>query len=105
MDERVQILEEGASLFQFKFQTEFDLDRVMSGGPWTFDNQALMLRKWQKGMTASNVKFDSMSLWVQIWGAPFDMFSPKVAREVGRRRGVVEEVEKRPKQEAQSLLM
>ena len=42
-----------------------------------------MLRKWQKGMTASNVKFDSLSLWVQIWGAPFNMFSPKVAMEVG----------------------
>lgn len=33
------------------------------------------------------------------------MFSPKVAREVGSRMGVVEEVEKRPKQEAQSLFM
>ena len=54
-----------------------------------------MLRKWQKGMTASNVKFDSLSLWVQIWGAPFNMFSPKVAMEVGSRMGVVEEVEKR----------
>ena len=34
-------------------------------------------------MTVSNVKFDSLSLWVQIWGAPFNMFSPKVAMEVG----------------------
>uniref|UniRef100_A0A7N2LGZ3 DUF4283 domain-containing protein n=1 Tax=Quercus lobata TaxID=97700 RepID=A0A7N2LGZ3_QUELO len=105
LDDRVQILEVGASLFQFKFQTEFDLDRVLSGGPWTFDNQALLLCKWQKGMTASNVKFDSLSLWVQIWGAPFDMFSTKVASEVGSRMGVVEEIEKRPKQEAQSLFM
>ena len=64
-----------------------------------------MLRKWQKGMTASNVKFDSLSLWVQIWGAPFDMFSPTVAMEMGSRMGVVEEVEKRPKKEAQSLFM
>ena len=37
-------------------------------------------------------------------GAPFDMFSPKVAMEVGRKIGVVEEVEKRQKQEAKSLL-
>lgn len=34
-------------------------------------------------MTVSNVKFNSLSLWVQIWGAPFNMFSPKVAMEVG----------------------
>ena len=38
-------------------------------------------------------------------GAPFDMFSPKVAMEVGRKMGVVEEVEKRQKQEAKSLFM
>ena len=44
-----------------------------------------MLRRWKKGMMASNVKFKSTSLWVQIWGAPFDMFSPKVAMEVGSR--------------------
>lgn len=56
-------------------------------------------------MTASNVKFDSLSLWVQIWGAPFDMFFPKVAMEVASRMGDMEEVEKRPKHEAQSLFM
>lgn len=33
------------------------------------------------------------SLWVQIWGAPFDMVSPQVVKEVGNRIGVVEEVE------------
>ena len=51
------------------------------------------------------MKFESVSLWVQIWGAPFDMVSPKVAEEVGRRLGVVEEVERRHKQEHQNLFM
>lgn len=50
-------------------------------------------------MTTKNVKFELVSLWFQIWGAPFDMVSPKVAAEVGRRLGVVEEVEKRQKKE------
>ena len=44
-------------------------------------------------MTASNVKLDYASLWIQIWGAPFDMESPQVATEVGSRLGVVEDVE------------
>ena len=33
------------------------------------------------------------SLWVQIWGAPFDMVSPQVAKGIGSRLGEVEEVE------------
>ena len=101
----VQIMEVGSNILQFKFHTEFDMERVLKGGPWSFDNQALMLRRWQKGMTAKNVKFESVSLWVQIWGGPFDMVSPKVAEEVGRRLGVVEEVERRHKQEHQNLFM
>ena len=54
-----------------------------------------MLKKWHKGMTASNDRLEHASLWVQIWGAPFDMISPQVATEVGNRLGVVEEVERR----------
>ena len=100
-----QIIEVGLNLFQFKFHAEFDLERVLKGGPWSFDNQALMLRRWQKGMTAKNVKFETLSLWVQIWGAPFDMVSPKVVAEVGRRLGVVEEVERKQKQELQNLFI
>ena len=66
MDEGMHIVEVGSNLFQFKFKTEFELERVFKGGPWTFDNQVLLLRRWQQGMTAKNVRFDSVSLWVQI---------------------------------------
>ena len=34
-------------------------------------------------MTATNVKFDSISLWIQIWGAPFQMRSAWVAERWG----------------------
>lgn len=105
LEDRVQFVEVGSNLFQFKFKEEFDLERILKSGPWTFDNQALMLIRWKKGLTARNVKFDSVSLWVQIWGAPFDMTSPKVAMAVGSRMGTVEDVEKKQKHEAQNMFM
>ena len=64
LDGSVQIVEVGSNLFQVKFHREFDMDRVLKGGPWSFDNQVLLLRRWQPGMTAANVKFDSVALWV-----------------------------------------
>lgn len=64
-----------------------------------------MLRKWQLGITAKNVRFNSVSLWVQIWDAPFDMVSPTIAAEIGSRMGVVEEVEKRRRQDGKNLFM
>ena len=46
MDKGMHIVEVGSNLFQFKFKTELELERVFKGGPWTFDNQVLLLRKW-----------------------------------------------------------
>ena len=70
LENKVQIMEVGSNLFQFKFQSEFDMDHVLRSGPWTFDNQALMLLRWKTGITAKKIKFDVVSLWVQIWEAP-----------------------------------
>lgn len=76
LDDNLKNLKVGSNLFQFKLQSEFDMIRILRGGPWTFDNQLLMLTRWQKGMSAGNVKLDHASLWVQIWDAPFDMATP-----------------------------
>nr|XP_023882815.1 uncharacterized protein At4g02000-like [Quercus suber] len=105
VDEGMQIAEVGSNLFQFKFKTEFDLERVLRGGPWPFDNQVLMLRRWQAGMIAKNVKFDTVGIWVQIWGAPLDMVCPQVAGEVGGRLEKVEEVKRRWRNDMQNLFM
>lgn len=43
-EDRVQIIEVRSNLFQFKFKIEFDLEWVLKGGPWSFDNQVLMFR-------------------------------------------------------------
>ena len=89
VDDTMQILEVGLNLFQ----SEFMMNRIFKGGPWSFDNQLLMLQRWKKGMTMGNITMETALLWVQIWGAPFDMISPQVAKEVGGRLGEIEEVE------------
>ena len=56
-------------------------------------------------MTAANVRFETAFLWVQIWGASFDMASPSVAEAVGGRLGVVEDVEKRRQKDIPNFFM
>lgn len=56
-------------------------------------------------MTTDNVKFESVSLWVQIWGTPFDLVSPTIAETLGSRLGSVVEVEKKQKLKGQSYFM
>ena len=45
-------------------------------------------------MSANNVALEHALLWVQIWGVPFDLMSPKVAAEVGNKMGSVEDMER-----------
>lgn len=45
------------------------------------------------------------SLWVQIWGAPFDMVSPQVASEVGGKLDIVEEAERSRQDDKKFLFM
>lgn len=76
LEDSMQIIEVGSNLFQFKFKLEFDMSRVLQDGPWLFNNQLLLLQRWQKGMIVGNIKLEYSFLWVQICGAPFDMVSP-----------------------------
>ena len=62
VDDALEISKVGPNQFQFKFQSEFEMDRILRGGPWPFDNQLLMLQRWKKGMTVGNIRMVTASL-------------------------------------------
>ena len=64
LEDRMHITEVGLNLFQFKFQSEFDMSKVLRGDHWSIDNQLLLLQRWQKGMMVGNIKMEYASLWV-----------------------------------------
>ena len=66
LEDNLRITEVGPNLFQFKFISEFDLNRFSRGGPWTFDNQLLLLKHWRRAMTVENIRMETATLWVQI---------------------------------------
>ena len=105
LDKELQISEVGTNLFQFKFQSKYELECIIRGGPWSFENQLLMLTRWKIGMSANNVVLEHASLWIQIWGVLFDMMAPRVAMENGNKMGVVEDVEQRRRMDDQNLFL
>jgi hypothetical protein len=46
----VKIKEAKAGLFLFQFSHELDMENVLQGGPWTFNNQMLILERVQLGV-------------------------------------------------------
>ena len=84
----LKIIEVGNSILQFKFANEFQIQWVETNGPWNFENNLLLFKRWERGMTANNIKFSHSPFWVQIWGLPFDMMTEKLGRDIGSSLGV-----------------
>ena len=88
----LRITEVGDGLLQFKFSMESQLNWVMKNGPWSFDNHILLLRRWEKGMTAYTVEFPCVPIWLQVWGLPFDLINEEAGKDIGESIGKVMEV-------------
>ena len=64
MGSDVRIVNVGDGVFQFKFSMESQLKWVLANGPWSFEDHPLVLCRWERGMTASSVRFISIPMWV-----------------------------------------
>lgn len=93
MGSDVCIVVMGDNLFQLKFSMESQLKWVLANGLWSFEDHPLVLGRWERGTTATSVKFTAMQMWVQVWGLPFDLLSEEVGRDIGSGLGEVMEID------------
>ena len=89
----LKITNVGDRLIQFKFAMESQLLWVVNNGPWSFDNHILLLRHWEKGMTAFSVQFMHIPIWVQVWRLPFDLINVEGGRDIGNGIGHVVDID------------
>ena len=62
----LRIIDVDEDLVQFKITMESKVQWVLNYGPWSFDNSLLLLRQWERGMTANKVTFTHYPLGVQV---------------------------------------
>jgi hypothetical protein len=82
-----RIVEVGNEILQFKFPTDFQRRWVLENGPWSFDNNLLLLREWEKGMSSRSLIFTHCPFWMQVWGLPFDLMSEATGEKIGSKLG------------------
>ena len=95
----------GSDILQFKFANEYQLRWVEKKGPWNFENNLLLLKRWERGITTSNISFTHSPFWVQIWGLPFDMMTEKIGKEIGSNLGIFITVDTRSWMSEQAKFM
>lgn len=87
MGSEFKALEVGYDIIKFKFPTEFQMRWVLENGPWSFENNFLLLRKWELGCNNRNMSFTMATFWIQIWGLPFEFVSKQTRVDIGNSIG------------------
>ncbi|MCH95184.1 hypothetical protein A2U01_0016158, partial [Trifolium medium] len=74
----VAIKEAKPGIFLFNFAHPLDMEAVLIGGPWTFDNNTLVVDRVQLGMQIEHIPLFHADFWVQIHNLPVGLMKEKV---------------------------
>ena len=55
--QNLKIVEVGNDILQFKFANKYQLRWVETNGPWNYENNLMLLKRWERGMTTGNISF------------------------------------------------
>ncbi|XP_040932119.1 uncharacterized protein [Gossypium hirsutum] len=84
----VQIRDMGEKMYLFQFFHIMDMERVIKGSPWTFNNYLLLLYKLNWGEDPLQVPLVMTPFWVQIHDVPIGLFFESLAVQMGNFLGV-----------------
>lgn len=75
------------NLFLFKFANLRDKERVIDVGPWSFDNQMLVVQDYDGDLRPSDYKFERALVWTKVYGLPMNLLNMDVAGKIGNKIG------------------
>ncbi|XP_019159985.1 PREDICTED: uncharacterized protein LOC109156588 [Ipomoea nil] len=79
----VQVTEIQRGVFLFVFFHRTDVDYVLDGGPWAFENNALVCREVPPNTAPGEVPLNTIDMWVQLHDMPLGYTSQTVLEQVG----------------------
>ncbi|GAA0157228.1 hypothetical protein LIER_14540 [Lithospermum erythrorhizon] len=66
------------------FPSSKEMQRVLSGGPWCFENNVLLMRPWEMGKRPQELMFTHCPFWVHVRGLPPECYTSVVASKLSR---------------------
>lgn len=83
----VSIKEVEKGIFVFQFFHRMDMQKVLNGGPWSFDNHLLILGQIGANETPAQVPLFHVNFWVQVHELPVGFMSVEVGKGLGNYIG------------------
>ncbi|MCI13672.1 hypothetical protein A2U01_0034792, partial [Trifolium medium] len=71
------------------------MEAVLNGGPWTFDNNMLILERVQLGMQIEHIPLHYVNMWVQVHDLPMGLMKEKVGIAMAKYIGSFVEYDKK----------
>jgi hypothetical protein len=90
----VTIKEATGGKFLFHFAHPIDMEAVLNGGPWTFDNNMLILEQVQLGMQIERIPLFHVNMWVQVHNLPMGLMRESVGNKLANYIGAFMEYDK-----------
>ena len=73
---------EGSHTVLFVFDNKEDVDHILSGKPWSFDKNLVVLERYERQNPLDDLKFDKVTFWVQVHNIPIGYRSKSVAEDI-----------------------
>ncbi|KAM0909255.1 hypothetical protein ACQ4PT_014931 [Festuca glaucescens] len=67
----IRYSEKGKNYYMITLFSKGDYDFVKRGGPWIFNQNALIVKDFDDAAQPSDIKFDAVPVWVRIYDVPF----------------------------------
>ena len=74
---------EGGYRYLFVFYHIMDLNKVLEGGPWSFEQNALVFTRLLGTEDPQGLQLNDMDIWVQIYDLLKDLISEHIMKSVG----------------------
>jgi 14-3-3 protein epsilon len=93
----VKIKEATPGLFLFQFAHALDMEAVLQGGPWSFNNQMLIMERVSLGVQIENIPLHHADFWVQVHNLPTGLMAERVGKTLANYIGSFLEYDKNNK--------
>ncbi|KAA8549778.1 hypothetical protein F0562_001205 [Nyssa sinensis] len=82
-----EALDLGYGYFLFKFDSQANCARVVTGGPWVIMDHYLTVRRWEPKFQPALAQVLKTAMWIRLRGVPVEYYDKRVLTEVGRKLG------------------